>query len=288
MSRLALFLLGPPRVEREGQPIKLDRHKALALLAFLAVTGQRHGREYLAALLWPELDGLRARSNLRRALSSLTGALPGEWWDIDREQIGFEADTAWLDVRQFEILLGAGRQHGHATKQACRECVSPLVEAARLYRGDFLAGFSLRDSPGFDEWQVFQAESLRSDLAGALSRLADANAAEGDFHTAIRHARRWLALDSLHEPAHRQLMWLYYEAGQREAALRQFGECVRLLEQELGVSPQPATAELYAAIKANAAVALSAALAHAPVAAAPAAATRTRDTAHKLTPLGGS
>ena len=37
-----------------------------------------------------------------------------------------------------------------------------------LYRGDFLEGFSLRDSAAFDEWQFFQAEALRQELAAAL------------------------------------------------------------------------------------------------------------------------
>lgn len=46
-----------------------------------------------------------------------------------------------------------------------------------------------------------------------------------------------MALDPLHEPAHRWLMQLYALSGQRAAALRQYRECVRILEGELGVSP---------------------------------------------------
>ena len=45
MSRLALYLLGPPRLERDGQSIHIGRTKAVALLAYLAVTGQPHARE---------------------------------------------------------------------------------------------------------------------------------------------------------------------------------------------------------------------------------------------------
>jgi len=56
MSRLALFLLGPPRIERDGVLINVDTRKAIALLAYLAVTHQRHSRDVLASLLWPEYD----------------------------------------------------------------------------------------------------------------------------------------------------------------------------------------------------------------------------------------
>jgi len=59
MSSLALFLLGPPRIERDGAPVHLDRRKAVALVAYLAATGQRHRREALAALLWPDQDQAR-------------------------------------------------------------------------------------------------------------------------------------------------------------------------------------------------------------------------------------
>ena len=47
-------------------------------------------------------------------------------------------------------------------------------------------------------------------------------------------ARRWLALDPLHEPAHRQLMSLYEISGQRAAALRQYETCRQTLSDELG------------------------------------------------------
>jgi hypothetical protein len=39
MSRLALYLLGPPRLELDGEPVEIGRRRAVALLAYLAVTG---------------------------------------------------------------------------------------------------------------------------------------------------------------------------------------------------------------------------------------------------------
>lgn len=107
-----------------------------------------------------------------------------------------------------------------------------------------MAGFTLRDSPNFDEWQHFQTESLRRELAEALARLVRGQGMQTDFQAAIPYARRWVALDPLHEPAHRQLMELYARAGQRAAALHQYQECVRLLQEELGVPPAVETTAL--------------------------------------------
>ncbi len=58
-------------------------------------------------------------------------------------------------------------------------------------------------------------------------------------------------MDPLHEPAHRQLMSLYARSGQQAAALRQYQECVRRLQNELGVEPDAETSALYEAIRAH-------------------------------------
>jgi predicted ATPase len=131
--------------------------------------------------------------------------------------------------------------------------MSLLGEAVELYRADFLTGFTLADSPEFDEWQFFLAESLRRELASALERLARSYGIQGDAERelAIAYARRWLALDPLHEPAHQQLMQLYAWAGQQALALRQYQECVRLLDEELGIPPSAETSILFETIKAR-------------------------------------
>jgi DNA-binding SARP family transcriptional activator len=104
----------------------------------------------------------------------------------------------------------------------CPDCSRLLTEAVTLYTDDFLAGFTLRDSPDFDEWQFFQAESLRQDLGAALEQLVRGLSAQDEYETAIPYARRWLSLDSLHEPVHRELMRLYAWSEQLAAAMRQY------------------------------------------------------------------
>jgi predicted ATPase/DNA-binding SARP family transcriptional activator/Tfp pilus assembly protein PilF len=252
VSKLTLFLLGQPRIERDSIPVTVDTRKAIALIAYVAATHQRHNRDMLAAFLWPEYDRGRAFANLRRTVWGLNKALAGDYLDIDRDTISLKPSAdLWLDVDRFRELLGACLLHGHHETHICPDCLQLLTKAVEIYRGDFLHGFTLHDSPGFDEWQFFQVESLQQQFAHALERLVHGYRAQGEFEAAISYARRWLALDVLHEPAHRALIELYAWSGQYSAALRQYQECARALEQELGVAPEEATVQLYQAIKAK-------------------------------------
>jgi DNA-binding SARP family transcriptional activator/predicted ATPase len=250
MSGLRLEFLGPPRVEIDGAPVNINRHKAMALLAYLAVSGEAQPRDTLATLFWPESSQSLARNSLRRDLSILNKALGRGWLIIERESVGLRHPGIWLDVAYFRQRLAGCRTHGHPVEAVCSACLQPLTEAVTLYRDDFLAGFSLADCPGFDEWHFFQAEALRQELASALERLVHGYSIQGEYEAALPHARRRLALDPLHEPAHRQLMLLYARTGQQGAALRQYQLCVQTLQEDLGVAPAPETTAMYQQIRA--------------------------------------
>lgn len=250
MARLALYLLGSPHLERDGVAIRVDTRKAIALLAYLAVTRRLHTRDALAGLLWPDYDQQHARATLRRTLSALRKALDGSVLDAERETIGLAPQAPlWVDVAVFAENLAAASRHPHAAGDVCDACLRAVANAVDLYQGDFLAGFTLRDSLSFEEWQFFEREGLRRDLARALERLVRWHAVRGAYERALPYARRWLALDRLHEPAHVALMELYAWAGERAAALRQYRELVHVLGQELGVPPLGATTRLYESIK---------------------------------------
>ncbi len=252
MANVKLFLFGAPCLERNGVTVEVDTRKAIALLAYLTLTGQRQRRDTLAALLWPEHDQTSARGALRRTLSTLNKALGGVGLAADRETVWLDNSAPlWSDIALFQQLLAAARALTSRPSERCGSIMEPLAAAAALYRDDFMAGFSLRDSPAFDDWQGFQAESLRRDLATALERLVECHTLLGAFAPAIGYARRWLTLDPLHEPAHRELMRLFVWSGQRSAAIHQYRECVRVLDQELGVPPLEETTQLYQAIKEN-------------------------------------
>ena len=252
MSRLSLFLLGPPRIEIEGVPVEINRKKAVALIVYLALTDKSHSRDTLSTLLWPEYDQSRARAALRRILSALNKAIGSSWLNVDRETVSLNRSGGfWTDVDGFQDLLDRCEAHGHSSEEVCPDCVKLFTESVKLYKGDFLEGFSLADSVDFDDWQFSETQNLRSKIGGVLERLVSWHEDKSEFELAIGHAQRWLKMDRTDEAAHLHLMDSYARTGQHAAALRQYEECVRILERELKKSPREATVQLYEDIKEN-------------------------------------
>jgi DNA-binding SARP family transcriptional activator/tetratricopeptide (TPR) repeat protein len=228
---LNVALLGPPRIEVDGLPVHFDTRKAVALLALVSMSEQPLSRDRLAVMLWPDSDDERARGALRRTVS-VTAAGVGDALVVSRTTIALDNSKARVDAVEFRRLLTAGD-------------VGSLGKACALYRGDFLTGFAVRDSPDFDDWQNSTADDLRQRLSTALEALVAARVADDGLEDALELARRWVALDVLHEPAQQATIRVLAMTGQRSAALRQYRECVRALADELGVAPLRETTALY-------------------------------------------
>ncbi len=235
MSELCIQILGQPHVAIDGQRILFSRRKSLALLTYLAVSGEGQQRDSLATLLWPETTQSKARGALRRELSSLRRTLGGAWL----ETAGDEVRLGLVSQIQLDVCL--------FLQESSSQELDAWLSAAERYRGDFLSGFTLSDSSEFDDWQFFEAEELRHRYADTLQRIIDAYATQPEH--GLPYARRLQALDPLHEPAQRQLMRLYARSGQQAAAVRQYQIVERILDEELGVPPSTETVELFERIR---------------------------------------
>ena len=156
---------------------------------------------------------------------------------ISRQAIQFNpAASAWIDVVSFTELLGLAD-------------LTALEQAAELYRGDLLEGFSLSDAPLFEEWALLNRERYRRLVVDALGRLAERYGERGAYERALPHAWRQVELDPWRETAHQQLMRLLALSGRRTDALIQYETCCRLLAEELGVAPAETTVALYERIR---------------------------------------
>lgn len=264
MARLSLFLLGGFEARLDETPIlSLKTDKARALLAYLAVEQNRpHRRQALAGLLWPGYLESSARANLRHALSNLRQTLVDVRADppfllIEGETIQLNRDAdVWVDVVEFEQGVrdksqGVRIDGMQSSKPNQQSTIANLQSAVSLYRGAFLEGFSLPDSPEFDNWSSIVREGLQRQALSALYQLAEESEGRRELETAGKYARRQLELEPWLEEAHRQLMRLLVMGGQRAAALAQFETCRRGLKEELGVEPSPETTKLYDEIRAG-------------------------------------
>ena len=232
MAQISLRLLGGFDLEPAGSDGALPK-KSRALLTFLgSPPGRSQPRDRLATLLWGESGEDQARQSLRQALSTLRSALPPTATSalrIERETVALDSEAVEVDVVRFERLVA-------------KATLPALEEAAGLYAGDLLDGFSINE-PAFDEWLTAERERLRGLAIGAFDRLLTHHAAVG-LTRATETAHRLLTLNPLPESAHRSLMGLYLRQGRRDEAIRQYRTCADLLWRELGTRPSEETERL--------------------------------------------
>lgn len=257
MPRLELRLLGSPTIDLEGAPAEgFAIQKARGLLIYLAIEArQAHTRESLVGLLWPDVPEAAARANLRQALANLREAIADEqasppFLSIRRDSLQFNpASEAWTDVDEFNALLDTCQVHSHRHSDRCASCARRRARAIELYRGDFLAGFHLREADPFEEWSAIQRERMRRRVTAALARQATYHEVTDDREQALAMVDRQLELDPWMEEAHRERMRLLALAGRRSEALAQFEVCRRVLHEELGAAPSSETVRLHARIR---------------------------------------
>ena len=248
-ARVKLFLLGPFRAERGGRPLTAFKSdKVRALLAYLAVERETaHHRDVLAGMLWPESTSSNALALLRDVLSNLRLILGDR--DAESPIVRVRRSTLqlnpnaldegmfWLDIAALSKILA----------DTCGE--EELEQAVTLYRGDFLEGFTLPNSPDFEVWAALQREVFQRKVFDALYGLTTLHLQHGDYTAAQAGAREQLGMDAYSEEANRQLMRALALAGERNQALAHYADYRDLLDKELGVAPDIRTTALYQRIR---------------------------------------
>ncbi len=238
--RLEIVTLGGLQIRRAGERLTGFRsRKERALLVYLAVEPRPHSRAALAGLLWSDMPQARALGNLRRVLSNLRRLVGDHLRITPRTAAVNPHSDYWLDVSELVAWESAESGTGQPRPGP------PASQLANLYRGDFLAGFYVRNAPLFEEWVLVWRERLRTIALRALYETMTYHSARGEYTSALRCAEQLLHLDPWREEVHREMMHLLTLTGQRSAALRQYETCRRLLQEEFGIEPMDETTALY-------------------------------------------
>lgn len=259
MTYLRLGLLGPMQVTLSGQPIvTFPYEKVRALFAYLATESTYpHHRNRLATLLWADQCESKARSNLRKALSTLRQMLGdarahSPLFLTTRNTIQFNpASDHTLDVALLTQLLDSYLQPSHSASDLDPECVSGLEQAVALYRGPFLEQIHLPGSEAFDTWIMLNRQRLHDLVISAHVKLIAHYEYQHHYQKAQQHVRRQLQLEPWNEAAYQCLMRILAQRGRRTEALQQYDRCCKVLEQELAAEPEPATIALWEAIRSD-------------------------------------
>jgi DNA-binding SARP family transcriptional activator len=236
VANVVLNLLGPPAVSfptAETSAPQLSA-KALALLTYLVLEPGPHTREKLAGLLWGESTDDEARASLRQALKHLRGQL-GEALRCDRSLIELTGIVE-CPVKDFR-------------KQVVQE---PRL-ATELDIPSFLAGFSVRHAPQFDEWLTEVRRGLLRQYQDALGRMAREAMGQWRWRDAVDLANRWLSTDPLSDEAVRLGIEARYLSGDRGGALARYQEYRATLMRETGCEPSRSLLNLVRRVESDAA-----------------------------------
>jgi DNA-binding SARP family transcriptional activator/predicted ATPase len=239
---LELSLLGVPEVVLDGEAVTFARRGSVGLLAYLVLSRQAHAREALATLLAGDCSEEQARKYLSNVLVDLRQTLGG-YIVATRQTVVFDRHLPHrVDVADFQSRFNASLGG---------ESLTDLEGVTSLYRDEFLTGLSLVGAPDFEAWLLAQREELRGQHVQVLQAQVQLSLRTSAWSAGMAPARRLLAQEPWLEEGHRNLMLMLARSGQRQAAIAQYQACRRVLSEELGVEPLPATTALFNRLRAS-------------------------------------
>ncbi|WP_454859466.1 ATP-binding protein [Promicromonospora soli] len=200
------------------------RHRrALELVKILALArNHRLAADQVIDLLWPDLSPQAGAANLRKAAHFARAVLGAADAVVLSDGVVTLAPGGDLEVDAEKFERAADAAIRTQDDDAWRAALG-------LYSGDLLP------DDLYAEWAAGPRERLRLKYLEGLRRLA--------------MWERLAAEDPLDEEAHRGLMRMWLDRGNRHAAVRAFDRLQDLLARELGVRPSPETIALWNEIK---------------------------------------
>jgi Tol biopolymer transport system component/DNA-binding SARP family transcriptional activator len=200
--------------------------KPLALLVFLASSpGREQSREFVAELLWADMDREKAQRAVRQAIWQLKQEI-ADVLAPSRDRIAL-AEPIDFDRNSLIDAFNAGN----------------LEEVVRLYRGEFLPDFATPGGRRFEQWAALERETLRGMAVRSAHELVRRQLEQGLARNALTIARRFRDVDRFNQATWRDLIESQLAAGDFIAAAAEADALLKLLQAE-EMEPEPSTLSL--------------------------------------------
>ncbi len=239
MSRFLVFGALELEAEADVDTRSLLAHsKHVALLATLVVgTRGLHRRGRLAALLWPELDDVRARHALSKAVHNIRRTLGDDVLLLrGNDAVGINPERLWCDAAAFDSAIDSG-----ALEQAL----------ALSRRGEVLEGFSIDGNAEFEHWLDSVRLKFRQAAHKAALRLASDADGIGDLSASVQWSRLTCEISPHDETTLRLLLERLMRIGDRAGALMAYKAFAERLKRDLDTEPSSETQALANSLRAN-------------------------------------
>ena len=254
---IRIICLGEFQCLRGDVPIELSGKgpgRPMELLKVLIALGRHNVRtEQLADALWPHMEADYAYKSFTATLHRLRRSLEAEDALVLRDgRLTLNKAMIWMDTWALEHLLDdfetARRSASALDGEVLRRKF--VEDVLAIYRGPFLPDES--DQPSY----IACREQIRARLLRALSHAARGLQEAGIPEAAADIYLRFIEVDELCEPLHRQLMLCYERCGTPMDALTTYERLRMILSTRLKTMPSSETQALYARLKSGGPVAV--------------------------------
>ena len=237
---LRVQVCGALAIERDGQRLDglLPGRQGRLLFAYLVVNRHRPApRDEVAEALWREPDPAAVDARLNPLLSKLRKVLGADSVD-GRSALRLCLPEAWVDLEAAAEAIH--RAESAVARRDWARAWGPALTALFAAERGFLPG---EDAPWIDE--------VRHELTELRLRALESYAAAGlglggtELVAAVRAGRQLTRLAPLRESGYRYLMRALAAQGNLAEALGVYGQLSECLREQLGVSPGPATRDVY-------------------------------------------
>jgi DNA-binding SARP family transcriptional activator len=235
-------VLGPLEVVDETRVLPLGGLKQRGVLALLLLERNRVvSRDRLVDALWGDGPPASAANSVQVYVSKLRKLL-GDETALLTEPPGYRLHVPpnTVDVDEFEQLLADGKSA--LCSGAYQEAELGLARALALWRGPALGDLA---SESYAHPEIARLEALRLD---ALESRFDAMLALGREFEAVGELQALVGLHPLDERLRAHLMVALYRSGRHAEALETYRLFRQLLDEELGLEPNPELRRLEQAI----------------------------------------
>ncbi|WP_054870492.1 AAA family ATPase [Caloranaerobacter sp. TR13] len=225
MALIHVKMFNTPTVIKDGKKITFPLRKAEALFYYLVVNREAT-RDELVALLWGELSETKAKKNLRNTMYKIRKS--------------FEMDIIISPQKQIVMLNPEIDLHVDLDV-----FLSDSDNDIKAYSGEFLQGFLVKDAQKFDEWLLSTRENFKDIYISKLYKKINESQFKNEYDLVENYAKLLIEADEFDEKAHRILMKLYSNKGAYNRAIDIYNRLLKRLDDELGITPELETRELY-------------------------------------------
>ncbi|SNS89589.1 DNA-binding transcriptional activator of the SARP family [Anaerovirgula multivorans] len=225
MTKICVKLFSTPTIEKDHEKIFLPFRKAEALFYYLVVQ-QQATRDELVNLLWGEVEEETAKKNLRHAMYKIRKV--------------FDMDII-ISPQKSIVMLNPEISIESDLKVFLQD-EENNIEA---YKGEFLQGFLVKDAEDFENWISQTRETYRDLYITKLYKRINEYIENQEENLVEQYTKLLIHVDAFNERAYRILMEIYKNQGNYNKAIDIYHRLCEVLEQELGITPDNKTKEIF-------------------------------------------